>query len=864
MDIRKFLKAGTRGKKSGASDGGTPPSRRTSSSAPSNSGTPAQAQRPVSSRRSSSKPSNAPSAAKETPPARKRGREVASATASMPAKQAERAEEVEAVPTAKKGRWVPRTDDPPNRGNKSLPEGAPDCLVGKVFVISGVLDSLLREECQDLCRQYGGRVVSAVSKKVTHGIIGSEPGASKLAKLKANGTPQIDEDELFAMINSTKPKGKKEDDVVMKEEVEDEVIAIEVEEPKPSTGLERKKKRASAGKQKFATSTNGKAASHGNASQSSQAPSLWVDKYKPTSSEDLVANRKLVSDLRGWLDTWKDKFLRGDGHSVKLKNRRDSDYAAVLLVGQPGIGKTTAAHIVCREAGFEPHEYNASDVRNKAGVMELADTIMVANTMTKYLSFSSGKKSGAQTYPNGQVLIMDEVDGMSGGDRGGSQELMRMIKISKVPIICIANDESSSNMRSLAGNCFRLRFRRPMVSQVTKRLAYIARREGFHAMQDQTLAKLAEGCNGDIRQMVNMLQTWRVASPALSYMQVKERLDVEGKTVMQKSTFDLARTFFLPGADGSPNSLMARTDNYFADSDLMPLFVQENYISTVAASQCLESLADAAECIAEGDLCNSMVRSQQRWELMPACAVMSAILPGSMLGGGMAGQPQFPSFLGNMSKGNKWKRIVQGLEMKVKATQTTSGSTRSFRLDYIPAMTTCLATPLIRSGVSGVSEVIERLDAYYLEKDPDWEEILDAGVYPKGRSPMENIPSGVKSAFTREYNSEAHARSTVTGMRVGVKGADGAVVTSSRKAEKEAVGVVDDDDEVVEEEAESDDEAVMKEFGAKKGRGRGRSGSRGKGRGSAASRSKGSSAASRGASKAARGRARARGGRKSR
>jgi replication factor C subunit 1 len=35
---------------------------------------------------------------------------------------------------------------------------------------------------------------------------------------------------------------------------------------------------------------------------------------------------------------------------------------------------------------------------------------------------------------------MDEVDGMSAGDRGGIAAIINMIKTTKVPIICICND----------------------------------------------------------------------------------------------------------------------------------------------------------------------------------------------------------------------------------------------------------------------------------------------------------------------------------------------------------------------------------------------------------------------------------------
>eukprot|EP00177_Eucheuma_denticulatum_P004951 GFKZ01008998.1.p1 GENE.GFKZ01008998.1~~GFKZ01008998.1.p1 ORF type:complete len:873 (+),score=157.50 GFKZ01008998.1:381-2999(+) len=716
-------------------------------------------------------------------------------------------------PAPKKKKWIPRTDEPPNRGNKELPVGKPDCLAGKVFVISGVLDSLLREECTDLCKEYGARVVSGVSRKVTHGIVGTNAGESKMKKLKEYRIPSIDEDGLFDMIRSSLPK-KTEGTGIDTGKDEDQIMEVEEVVPVIEEKVTRNAKRNPEGNHNVLQRP------------ANVVTTLWVDKYRPVDCSQLVANPKAIKDLKSWLEMWKSKFLYGDGHTWKIRERGDKDHAAALLVGPPGIGKTTAAHVVCKELGFEPHEFNASDVRNKGGVQVLADTLMVASTISRFLTVSEPgggkkKKYEASAYPEGQVLIMDEVDGMSGGDRGGSQELIKMIKTSKVPIICIANDDSSSNMRSLSGNCFKIRFRRPMISQSTKRLAEIARREGYRQLQDQTLAKLAEGCNGDIRQMINLLQTWRVSSTSLSFGQVKKRLGVEGKTVIHKSIFDLARGFFTPGMDGSQNSLIARTENYFADSDLMPLFIQENYINTVAASSSLEHLADAAESIAEGDLCNSIVRREQRWDLMPAAAVMSAIRPGSLLAGGMGQQPLFPSYLGNLSKANKWKRIVLGLEMKVKAVpQTTSGSLRSFRLDYIPAMTTCLATPLIRDGAGGVDEVIEKLDSYFLERDPDWTEVLEAGVYGKGRSPLENIASSAKTALTRAYNLSDHKRSTVTGLRVGVKQSGTDFAKTSRKASEEGgdVGTVDDDPLEKEggEDEEDQVEDVVAEFGVTK------------------------------------------------
>ena len=61
---------------------------------------------------------------------------------------------------------------------------------------------------------------------------------------------------------------------------------------------------------------------------------------------------------------------------------------------------------------------------------------------------------------------MDEVDGMSAGDRGGVADLIASIKISKIPIICICNDRYSQKLKSLVNYCLMLNFRKPTKQQV--------------------------------------------------------------------------------------------------------------------------------------------------------------------------------------------------------------------------------------------------------------------------------------------------------------------------------------------------------------------------------------------------------------
>lgn len=56
-------------------------------------------------------------------------------------------------------------------------------------------------------------------------------------------------------------------------------------------------------------------------------------------------------------------------------------------------------------------------------------------------------------------LIMDEVDGMSAGDRGGVADLIQTMKTAKLPIICICNDKYNQKLKSLRNHCLELDFR---------------------------------------------------------------------------------------------------------------------------------------------------------------------------------------------------------------------------------------------------------------------------------------------------------------------------------------------------------------------------------------------------------------------
>jgi replication factor C subunit 1 len=158
----------------------------------------------------------------------------------------------------------------------------------------------------------------------------------------------------------------------------------------------------------------------------------------------------------------------------KKKKKDDSFMKAVLISGPPGIGKTTAAHIVAHACGFCVLEFNASDVRSKSSlhehVMALASntTLSLGNPKSAVGAASSGSANASGGF-NGKLqtrncVIMDEVDGMSSGDRGGIAEIIKIIADCKMPIICICNDYYDAKIKSLRNHCLDMRFSKPTAS----------------------------------------------------------------------------------------------------------------------------------------------------------------------------------------------------------------------------------------------------------------------------------------------------------------------------------------------------------------------------------------------------------------
>ncbi|CAL1403745.1 unnamed protein product [Linum trigynum] len=650
--------------------------------------------------------------------------------------------------------------DPPHKGEKEVPEGAPDCLAGLTFVISGTLDSLEREEAEDLIKRHGGRITGSVSKKTSFLLCDEDIEGRKSAKAKELGTPFLTEDGLFDKIRSSKPAKVPAKEVPKS--------SVEKASPLPRKSPQKAEVKGKSVAHCSADKASAKAVSPAKKRQTIEHSSLpWTEKYRPKVPNDLVGNQSLVNQLHTWLKSWNDQFL-GNVKKVKGKNQNDSSAKkAVLLSGTPGIGKTTSAKLVCKMLGFQAIEVNASDSRGKA------DSKIVkgiggsnANSIKELVNNESLGSRMDRLQHEKTVLIMDEVDGMSAGDRGGVADLIASIKISKVPIICICNDRYSQKLKSLVNYCLPLNFRKPTKQQMAKRLMQIANAEGLKA-DEIALEELAERVNGDLRMAVNQLQYMSLSMSTIQYSDVKQRLLSSAKDE-DISPFTAVDKLF--GFNGGKLRMDERIDLSMSDLDLVPLLIQENYINyrpSVAGKdengiKRLNLIARAADSIADGDLVNVQIRRHRQWQLSQASSLASCIIPAALLHGqretlepGERNFNRFGGWLGKNSTMGKNVRLLEDLHVHLLASGQSNMRRGALRLDYITLLLKQLTDPLrMLPKDEAVDKVVEFMNEYSISQE-DVETIIELAKFKGHPNPLDGVPSAVKAALTRAYKNRS-------------------------------------------------------------------------------------------------------------
>jgi len=291
---------------------------------------------------------------------------------------------------------------------------------------------------------------------------------------------------------------------------------------------------------------------------------MWSEKYRPQIISDMVGNEEARAAIIEWFVKWK------------------KGAKPLLLVGPPGIGKTTIAYLVAKQFGYDMIGLNASDVRSKSRINEILMPVL-------------GNVSVLGT----PMIFVDEVDGIHGrGDYGGASALVDILKEPTVPIVLAANNDASDKMKSIKKVVKTIYFKRIPPRLLRVYLENILKKQSAK-LSPGALIKVIDKSKGDIRSMINLTQSLETGfNPQTE--QSFESVNVE----------DGVNAFFKANSVEEARSVL-----YSMQIDPREK-INAFYSSIVTSELDSASLAKYLEIISTADILFGRIMKTQNWRLL--------------------------------------------------------------------------------------------------------------------------------------------------------------------------------------------------------------------------------------------------------
>jgi hypothetical protein len=177
--------------------------------------------------------------------------------------------------------------------------------------------------------------------------------------------------------------------------------------------------------------------------------------------------------------------------SNKLQKR------GIYIYGEPGSGKSKFIENILKDLNYDIVKYDAGDIRNKC----------IIENITKQNMSDYNVLSLFKVKPKNIAILMDEIDGMNNGDKGGINALIKLIRpkktkkqkleeVSNNPIICISNYHFDKKIKELMKMCILIEIKKPTSDQIIKLINIL-----IPNLDDKNLHLVKEYVNYDLRKL---------------------------------------------------------------------------------------------------------------------------------------------------------------------------------------------------------------------------------------------------------------------------------------------------------------------------------------------------------------------------
>jgi replication factor C large subunit len=303
---------------------------------------------------------------------------------------------------------------------------------------------------------------------------------------------------------------------------------------------------------------------------------MWVESSRPRTVEELIGNEEARLAIIKWLAEW----------VIGSK--------PLLLLGPPGVGKTTVVQALSFQFDYDLIEMNASDTRNRE---ILLNRIIPAFKNTSLLE----KK---------MLLFLDEVDGISGRqDIGGIEYLVSVLKAPTIPVIMAANSRDTK-IRDLAKISKVIEFEPIHPRLLLLYINHILKKHNV-TLSPEDKFSIVRSSNGDVRALLNNAQSISAGYDAYK----EDSFDVDIKSAVN--------LFFSCLSAEEAKKILSRTDAVYIDprfgisSDERRRDIVNALFSSILSSRIdISILAIMLDILSKIDVLVGKMGTNRQWSLL--------------------------------------------------------------------------------------------------------------------------------------------------------------------------------------------------------------------------------------------------------
>ena len=190
--------------------------------------------------------------------------------------------------------------------------------------------------------------------------------------------------------------------------------------------------------------------------------------------------------------TIKDALIDFEKNKSNLLTKR-----GLYIYGSPGSGKTQFVEKILKDLDYDIIKFDAGDVRNKS----------IIETITKHNMSDKNVISMFRKKIKNIAIVMDEIDGMNSGDKGGINSLIKLIRpkktkkqkkeqITMTPIVCIGNYHIDKKIREMMKICTSIELKKPTNEQIKNLIELL-----MPKIENGVLTNIVEFIQGDLRKL---------------------------------------------------------------------------------------------------------------------------------------------------------------------------------------------------------------------------------------------------------------------------------------------------------------------------------------------------------------------------